>query len=153
VRHLDDGGTVTLHVARAGESFAEAALFSPVYHCDAIADEPSQVTIHAKDALLRTLGSDPDAATDFMARLARQVMGLRSRLELRNIRSARKRVMQYLRLSRREGTDSVTFEQSLKDVAGEIGLSHEAFYRTLAGLEKDGRIERHGRTLRILSRV
>ena len=153
IRHLDDGGTVTLHIARAGESFAEAALFSDVYHCDAVADEASQVTIHAKDALLKTFKSDKHAATGFMARLARQVMGLRSRLELRNIRSARDRVMQFLLLSREDGSDSVSFDRPLREVAGEIGLSHEAFYRTLAGLEKNGRIERNGRIVRILSGV
>ena len=33
-----------------------------------------------------------------MAHLARQVIGLRSRLEIRNIRSAQERVIQYLQL-------------------------------------------------------
>jgi CRP-like cAMP-binding protein len=35
VRHTSEGRRVTLFTAGAGESFAEAALFSEVYHCDA----------------------------------------------------------------------------------------------------------------------
>jgi CRP-like cAMP-binding protein len=33
---------------------------------------------------------------------------------------------------------------ALQDVAGELGLTREAFYRTLASLEKTGAIKRSG---------
>src|SRR5947207_9585664 len=48
VRHTPDGRRVTLFTAGAGESFAEAALFSEVYHCDAVAEIPSRVTVVPK---------------------------------------------------------------------------------------------------------
>ena len=33
LRHTAEGATLTLHVARAGEAFAEASLFSRTYYC------------------------------------------------------------------------------------------------------------------------
>jgi len=149
VRHLADGAAVTLHVAGPGETFAEASLFSDVYHCDAIADTESTVTPRPKGALLAAFARDPDAATAFMAKLARQVMGLRTRLEIRNIRPARERVLQFLRLEG-DATGTGTFARPLKDIAGDIGLTHEAFYRALAALERDGLIRRAGRTIAVL---
>lgn len=46
VRHTVDGRCVVLHTARAGGLFAEAALFSAAYHCDAMADTPARVRAH-----------------------------------------------------------------------------------------------------------
>jgi len=31
-----------------------------------------------------------------------------------------------------------------------LGLSHEALYRTLSTMQRDGQIERHGRELRLI---
>jgi CRP-like cAMP-binding protein len=89
-----------------------------------------------------TVRTDPTLAEVFMARLARQIQELRARMELRNIRSARDRVLQYLRL--RAGGDgrSIAIEGQLQDIAGEIGMSREALYRTLAALEAEGRLTR-----------
>src|ERR1700691_2112004 len=42
-RFLADGTALILHVARAGESFAEASLSAAHYHCDAIAEADSIV--------------------------------------------------------------------------------------------------------------
>lgn len=77
-----------------------------------------------------------------MARLARQVQELRGRMELRNIRSARERVLQYLRLCAGTRNRSVTLEGQLQDIAAEIGMTREALYRTLAALEDEGQLTR-----------
>ena len=153
VRHLVDGSTVPLYVAHDGETVSEAALFSQVYHCDAIADVDSEIEIHPKDALSQALDENPQAARTFMAHLARQIIALRSRLEIRNIRSARDRVMQFLQLAVSETDRTVTFARPLKDIAGDIGLTHEAFYRTLAKLETSRMIARAGRTITLLSQA
>lgn len=153
VRHLADGGIVPLYVARDGETFSEVALFSEVYHCDAVADVESEIEVHPKDALSQALHGNPEAARTFMAHLARQVIALRSRLEIRNIRSAKERVVQFLQLAVSEENRSVTFAHPLKDIAGDIGLTHEAFYRTLAKLETSGKISRNGRTITLLEQA
>ena len=38
----------------------------------------------------------------------------------------------------------LTLKSELQEVAGELGLSREAFYRTLASLARAGAIERSG---------
>jgi len=86
--------------------------------------------------------TDPALAEAFMARLAWQLQELRARMELRNIRSARDRVLQYLRL--RAGTHGrrIAIEGQLQDIAAEIGITREALYRTLAALEAEGLLTR-----------
>jgi CRP/FNR family transcriptional regulator, dissimilatory nitrate respiration regulator len=72
-----------------------------------------------------------------MGRLAHQVQDLRARLELRNIRSARERVLQYLWLRAEADRRSVAIEGPYQDMAAEISLTREALYRTLARLEAE----------------
>src|SRR6266851_1853019 len=86
------GREAVLHVAVAGEALAEASLFSPAYHCDAIATTDAVVRLYPKTAVLAAFERNPKAAQAFMAMLAHRVMSLRTRLELRNIHSARDRV-------------------------------------------------------------
>jgi CRP-like cAMP-binding protein len=150
VRHAPDGAPVVLHVARGGDSVAEASLFSDTYHCDAIAEIASRVAVVPKGPLKAALARDPALAQAMMARLARQVQALRARLELRNIKSARERTWQMLLIAAGGEANTVTFDRPLKDLAAEIGLTHEAFYRALAELAREGRIERERRRVRIV---
>ncbi len=147
LRHLADGNAIPLYFANDGETFSEAALFSDVYHCDAIAEKNTEIEIHPKKALLDAFAVNPDLAMTFMAHLARQVINLRSRLEIRNIRSAEERVIQFLKLEISDPGNSITFASPLKDIAASIGLSHEAFYRVLSTLEREGKIVREGRKI------
>lgn len=144
VRHTVDGRRIVLHTARAGELLAEAALFAQRYHCDAIADRASQVRVLSKPALLAAFRRDPALAERFMAILARQVMTLRTRIELRNIRSARERLLQHLLLAAGPDGRTVALDGTLIDLAAEIGLTHETLYRTLAALEDEGALKREG---------
>src|SRR5207302_6824825 len=86
----------------------------------------------------------PASAMSFLALMARQVMGLRQRLELMKVRSAQERVMLYLDLNAGPDGRTVNLRSQLQDIASELGLTREALYRTLAGLERAGAIERAG---------
>jgi CRP-like cAMP-binding protein len=59
------------------------------------------------------------------------------------IRSAKERVLLYLDFQA-DTEGSVKFKSELQDIAGELGLTREAFYRTLATLERSGAIKRSG---------
>jgi len=87
-----------------------------------------------------------------ISKIARQVMTLRTRIEQRNIRSARERVRHYLGLNVGADGRTVALTGTLKDLAAELGLTHEALYRTLAALERAGAIKR-GRGTITLARV
>lgn len=142
IRHAVDHREVVLHQASQGEFFAEAALFSDAYQCDAVAAAASRVRAYPKCEILSAFRSDPDLGERFMAVLAQQVHALRARLEERNIRSARERVLHHLALAAGADGRTVRLAGTLMDLAAEIGLTHEALYRTLAALERDGAITR-----------
>lgn len=142
VRVDASGRETILYVASASEIFAEAALFSPVYRCDALTKTGATVRLYPKAKVLSAFRQNPQAAEAFMAILAREIMHLRTRLEQRNIRSARDRVRHFLAFN--TGTDgrTVLLRGTLKDLAGELGLTHEALYRALADLAAEGEIKR-----------
>lgn len=153
VRHTAGGSQLTVHVARAGESLAEPSLFSPAYHCDCLADTPADVAVFPKDALLRALAQDPTLALRMMARLSRHVQSLRGQIERRNTRSAKERTLQALMLLEPSAGGRFEIDGTLKDLATEIGLTHEALYRALRALEAEGRIARDGRAIAICGRA
>src|SRR5690242_14366727 len=129
-RHTLDGRSLVFGASSAGEFFVEAALFAEIFHCDAVATEPSRVRIYPKVAVLQALNTTSSSALPFIKRMAHQVIEARQRLELMKIRSAKERVLLYIDLH--AGTDGVmTLKGELQDVAGELGLTREAFYRTL----------------------
>ena len=142
-RRTFDGRSLVFGTSLAGEFFVEAALFADVFHCDAVATEPSRVRIYPKAAVLKAFDTDPASALSFLKLMAHQIIDARQRLELMKIRSAKERVMLYLDLH--AGPQGLlTLKSELQDIAGELGLTREAFYRTLASLERAGAIERSG---------
>lgn len=144
LRHTVHGAALILHVAQAGEAFAEASLFSRIYHCDALAEIPSTVIAYPKRVLLGALREDPEAAVTLVGHLAQQVQALRGRIELLNVKSARDRVLGYLHSRLGASATAVELDRTWKAIASEIGLTHEAVYRALAELERDGLIDRDG---------
>jgi CRP-like cAMP-binding protein len=142
VRRTLDDHLVILHTARRGDFFAEAALFADAYHCDAVASAPSRVLVYPKARVMEVLRAEPELAEAFMARLAHQLQDLRARMELRNIRSAQMRVLQYLRLRAGPRGHTIAIEGALQDIAAEVGMTRETLYRTLAALEAEGSLKR-----------
>jgi CRP-like cAMP-binding protein len=149
IRHDSRGRPLVLFTAVSGELFAEAALFADTYLCDAVAATETTVRMLPKAALLALLDRDPAAARKFTALLAHEVILLRTRLEVLNIRSASERVLRHLALAAMPDSHAVELAGTLKELAAELGLTHEALYRTLADLEKQGLIERADRLIRL----
>ncbi len=147
-RRTADGRHVILHNARPGELFAEASLFADTYHCDAVAIQASRVEVYRRTQVLRLFRQDPGAAENLLATLARQLQAVRARLELRNVRSARERVMLWLE-TRADRDRVVILDGPLQDIAAELGLTREALYRTIAILERDEAVERDGANVRL----
>jgi len=143
-RRTFDGRLLFLGTTPAGEFFVAAALFSDTFHCDAVATEPSRVRVYPKAMVLNSLRTDPASAMSFLADVAHQVIELRQRLELMKVRSAKERVMLYLDFSAEPNRGAAVLRSQLQDIASELGLTREVFYRTLANLEREGTIERAG---------
>jgi len=142
LRHTSAGHRVLLHNARPGDLLAEAALFAEAYHCDAIAATAAELRVIPTPALRDALRRDPALAMGLAGTLAHQVQALRGRLALRDLRPARERVLAALALLAGPEQGVARLPGTLMDFAAEIGLTHEALYRTLAALEQAGRIAR-----------
>lgn len=149
VRYDRSGREAILQAASVGDTLAEASLYASTYHCDAIATTEALVRLYPKTLFLVELKRDPKLAQSFTAMLARQVMDLRTDLERRNIHSARDRVRHFLALNVGGDRCTVTLPGTLKDLAADLGLTHEALYRTLANMTADGEIRREGVTIRL----
>jgi CRP-like cAMP-binding protein len=136
------GRVIVLGFASAGDTIAEASVFAPSYRCDATAMKESVVRMYPKAALLAEFERNPKAARAFMGVLARRVVDLRNRLERRSLHLARDRVRHYLGHSGQPTNRTVVLSGSLKDLAAELGLTHEVLYRTLSEMEAEGEIVR-----------
>lgn len=148
-RYTVEGTALTVHRAFAGDFFAEAALFSDVYHCDGEVLAGTHVAQFPKLALQNMMQNDQVFAAAFCHHMASQVQRLRSALELRSIRSAEDRVMAALSLRLSSGQTRLELSGTWKDFASEIGLSHEALYRALKRLQTGGRLTRSGRVIQM----
>jgi len=148
-RHTIDGRRLILHAAGPGALLAEASLFADSYHCDACAAEEAVVSTCAKAEILAAMRSDPARALQFARLMAGQLQAVRQRLELRSVRAAGERILLHLELKADAATGTFAVEGRLQDIAAELGLTREAFYRALAALERGGRIRREGRTIRL----
>ena len=77
--------------------------------------------------------------------MAHLVQATRTRVALLSLNKARDRILRYLQLARRNGADHVDMRSDWKAVATELSLTHEAVYRALAQLEREGLIRRESK--------
>ena len=137
LRFGSDGTQVMIHRAFGGDFFAEASLFSPAYHCDAVAQVDCDLIRLDKRQILEEMERSPAFALSVSAHFARQVQSYRRLLEIRSIRSADERVL--------AAVDTGLLGGNIKAFASEIGLTHEATYRSLARAVRQGRLVKTGR--------
>jgi CRP-like cAMP-binding protein len=147
-----DGREVLMGRAARGETLCEAALTSEQFHCDAVAAQRSVVGAVDKGHVLHRLRSEPEFAVALAAAMAEAIRSTRGRLELRNVKRARERLLQHL-LLRADRDREVRVESTFRELASELGLTHESLYRELSALAKEGVIARRGKTIRFVARV
>ena len=137
------------YFVQEGESFDETALFSDTYACSAIADVPSRVAAINKEIFRQAVNKYPDLANAYMNQLSHRYKIVKILLELRSIRSARERLLQYLIRHQEPSNRTVILQRPLKYLAIELGLSADALYRTISVLQSEGVITRKQRSITI----
>jgi len=141
VRRERNGGEIVLQRSRGG-FFAEASLAARFYHCDVVAAETGELLRFPAQAFRQALHADADFRDAWMTHLAREVRKLRAQCERPSLHGAADRIVHYIEA---EGSDGVlTLGQSRKAWAAELGLTHEALYRTLRRLQVDGTLSIDG---------
>ena len=149
VRSGRAGEDILLHRARPGEYFAEAAIDCPEYLCNAIAFQASTLAVIPKSELAALLTRDRGFATQWNSVLMSELRMARARIERLALSSVAERVRHFVLTEGRDDAREVALAGSLKDLARDLGISHEALYRTLAKMEKAGEITRDGNALRL----
>jgi CRP/FNR family transcriptional regulator, dissimilatory nitrate respiration regulator len=145
VRSSRSGAEIILQRARHG-ILAEASLDQAAYHCDAIATVPATVLRLPRDVVRQALKEEHFAAA-WRSELSRELRRLRAQCERLSLNSARERIIHYIETEGENG--ALTLPQTKKQWAAELGLTHEALYRTLSDMTNSGAIRIDGRKIRL----
>ena len=149
IRRDPHGREVVLQRSTGG-FIAEASLDNRVYHCDALAAQASMLLVFPAMAFLAALDQDVAFRRAWQSLLAREVRKLRSQCERLSLNSAADRILHYIEAEGSNGVLNLT--QSKKAWAAELGLTHEALYRTLRRLQDGGELRVDGRQWSVCSR-
>ncbi len=133
------GKEQVIHVFRAGESFAEAALASPTgYPADARAVEPSVVLLLPKTPVLELIGRRPDLALRMLGSMSAHLRVLVGMLDDLTLKDVETRLLNWLVKHGRTAPKGVINLPGTKRVlAAELGTSSETLSRTLARLRDE----------------
>jgi CRP/FNR family transcriptional regulator, dissimilatory nitrate respiration regulator len=148
-----DGRERILHIARPGQSFAEAAMFGPsVYPAFAAAAEDSRLILVRRDPFIQMLRKQPETCLRVFESLSRWLRRLLDQLESETFLNARAKLANFLLREARRITPGgracrIELAQPKKDVASQLGMAAETFSRALADLEDRAMIRVSGRQI------
>lgn len=128
---------------------AEASLQSSSYHCDAVVTSAGDLIAIPIGILREALLGDPAFAMRWIVMLNQELKRLRVQCERLSLRGVKDRLLHLVETEGKLG--SLALNAGLKSVALELGVSHEALYRTVAELEKKGVLLRVDGQLKVMS--
>jgi CRP-like cAMP-binding protein len=132
-----------------GGFVSEASLLVDAYHCDSIATHNGQaITLPIKS--LRDSLADSKFSMKWMQLLSKEIMRLRTQSERLGLKDIRSKLIHLIETEGKNGV--LTLQSDFKSVASEIGVTHEALYRAIAILEKEGLLEKHPDSLGLLKK-
>lgn len=132
-----------------GGFISEASLLADAYHCDAIATHNGQaITLPIKS--LRDSLADDKFSMKWVQLLSKEIMRLRTQSERLGLKDIRSKLIHLIEAEGKNGV--LTLQSAFKSLASEIGVTHEALYRAVATLEKEGLLEKHPDSLELLKK-
>jgi len=150
------GKEQVIHVFRAGDSFAEAALATPEgYPADARALEPTQVLLVQKDGIVALLKRQPELALRMLGSMSSHLRVLVGQLEDLTLKDVETRLANWLvkRCPNLASAAPVKIELTMtkRVLASELGTVSETFSRTLAKFREQKLVAVKGRFVTVLS--
>jgi CRP/FNR family transcriptional regulator len=150
------GKEQVIHIFRAGESFAEAALATDKgYPADARAVEATQVLWVQKDGILALLKRQPELALRMLGSMSSHLRVLVGQLEDLTLKDVETRLANWLvkRCPNPQSESPVKIELTMtkRVLAAELGTVSETFSRTLAKFRKQQLLAVKGKTITVLS--
>jgi len=139
------GQQITLQRSRGG-FLAEASLDQARHHCDAVATKESQLLLVPRKSFESALADD-HFQHKWVLHLARELSRVRAQAERLSLNTTEERIIHFIET---EGNGKeVLLIGTRKEWAADLGVSHEALYRTLARMQKFGKVEIEGSIVRI----
>ena len=150
------GKEQVIHIFRAGESFAEAALATEKgYPADARAVEATQVLWVQKDGILALLKRQPELALRMLGSMSGHLRVLVGQLEDLTLKDVETRLANWLvkrcRDPQSEAPVKIELTMTKRVLAAELGTISETFSRTLAKFRKQKLLAVKGKTITVLS--
>ena len=147
-RTSSHGEPTTLQRCKGG-FLSEASLLTDAYHCDAIATHNGQaITLPIKS--LREALTDSKFSMKWVQLLSKEIMRLRTQSERLGLKDIRSKLIHLIETEGKQGV--LTLQSDFKSMASEIGVTHEALYRAIATLGKEGLLEKHTDSLELLKK-
>lgn len=149
-----DGKEQILLIANAGDSFAEAALFSGGrFPASAQALEDSELIVISRERFVALIEKNPDIAVNLIARLAGLLRKMTSLVEELSLTDVTTRLAHYLADQvepSHSGPVTIQLEEKKGVLAAQLGTIPETLSRSFARLVKEKMIAMDGAEIRIL---
>ena len=147
-RMSSHGEPTTLQRCKGG-FLSEASLLTDAYHCDAIVTNSGQaITLPIKS--LRDALTDSKFSMKWVQLLSKEIMRLRTQSERLGLKDIRSKLIHLIETEGKQGV--LTLQSDFKSMASEIGVTHEALYRAIASLEKEGLLRKQSNSLELLKK-
>ncbi|QWE06249.1 Crp/Fnr family transcriptional regulator [Polynucleobacter sp. JS-JIR-5-A7] len=147
-RTSSHGEPTTLQRCKGG-FLSEASLLTDAYHCDAIVTNSGQaITLPIKS--LRDALTDSKFSMKWVQLLSKEIMRLRTQSERLGLKDIRSKLIHLIETEGKQGV--LTLQSDFKSMASEIGVTHEALYRAIASLEKEGLLRKQSNSLELLKK-
>ncbi len=148
-RYSPEGTEMVMQRAR-NAFLAEASLESPAYHCDGVATEPVLALAFPMETFRIALAECPGFRASWVSHLLHEVRRARAQVERQGLRNAGARILHYLETECPSG--QLRLNQTRKAWAADLGLTHEAMYRALGQLSRQGILRVDGQLIEKVNR-
>jgi CRP-like cAMP-binding protein len=119
---------------------AEASIEASAYHCDALITDTGEHFSIPIDLLRKALVDDAAFAMRWIGTLNQELKRLRAQCERLALKSVRARLLHLIETEGKNGR--LALNTSVKSLASELAVTHEALYRAITELENQGILRR-----------
>ena len=131
-----------------GGFLSEASLLTDHYHCDALITQTGQA-IAMPIADLKAALNQAEFALAWVQLLSKEIMRLRTQSKRLGLKSIKDKLIHLILTEGRDGV--LNIQSDLKSIASEIGVTHEALYRAVAQLEREGVVSKQSSAIAFIN--